>query len=70
VLSVLLKKALEWEVIERMPCAVKLLPIAKGSTTFYDFDEYERLVEAARLLDVRTHSSCSWAVRRVCAAAR
>src|ERR671912_1941590 len=32
VLSVLLKKAVEWEVIERMPCTVKLLPVTKGST--------------------------------------
>ena len=55
VLSVLLKKAVEWEVIERMPCAVKLLPVTKGSTRFYDFNEYERLVEAARRLDPRTH---------------
>ena len=38
-----------------MPCAVKLLPVTKGSTRFYDFDEYERLVGAARLLDPRTH---------------
>jgi integrase len=55
VLSVLLKKAVEWEVIERMPCTMKLLPVTKGSTRFYDFDEYERLVEAARRLDARTH---------------
>jgi integrase len=55
VLSVMLKKAVEWEVIDRMPCAVKLLPATKGSTRFHDFDEYERLVEAARLLDPRTH---------------
>jgi integrase len=55
VLSVMLKKAVEWEVIDRMPCAVKLLPVSKGSTKFYDFGEYERLVEAAKLLDPRTH---------------
>ena len=55
VLSVLLKKAVEWEVIERMPCSIKLLPVPKGSTAFHDFDEYERLVEAARILDLRTH---------------
>jgi integrase len=54
VLSVMLKKAVEWEVIERMPCTVKLLPVPKGSTKFHDFDEFERLVEAARLLDPRT----------------
>ena len=51
VLSILLKKAVEWDVIDRMPCTVKLLPVPKGSTDFYDFGEYERLVEAARLLD-------------------
>ena len=55
VLSIMLKKAVEWEVIERMPCSVKLLPATKGKTKFFDFDEYERLVEAARLLDSRTH---------------
>ena len=30
VLSVLLKKAVEWEVIERMPCTVKLLRVQHG----------------------------------------
>src|SRR5258708_2808749 len=29
VLNVLLKKAVEWDVIDRMPCAIRLLPIAK-----------------------------------------
>jgi integrase len=55
VLSVMLKKAVEWEVIERMPCTIKLLPVTKGSTKFHDFDEFEKLVETARLLDPRTH---------------
>jgi len=32
------------DVIERMPCTIKLLPVSKGSTRFYDFDEFERLV--------------------------
>ncbi len=47
VLNMLLKKALEWDVIDRMPCAVKLLPVAKPSMGFYDFEEYEQLVDAA-----------------------
>jgi integrase len=55
VLNVLLRKAVEWEVIERMPCAIKLLPVPKGSTAFHDFDEYERLVGAAEALHPRTH---------------
>ena len=29
VLNVLLKKAVEWDVIERMPCAITLLPVPK-----------------------------------------
>ncbi|MDQ3349215.1 MAG: site-specific integrase [Acidobacteriota bacterium] len=48
VLNMLLKKAVEWNVIERMPCAVKLLPVPKPSMGFYDAEEYEQLVEAAR----------------------
>jgi integrase len=55
VLSVLLKKAVEWEVIERMPCSIKLLRVSKDSPRFFDFDEYERLVDAARILDSRTY---------------
>jgi integrase len=55
VLNVLLKKAVEWDAIERMPCNIKLLPVVKRSTRFYDFDEYERLVEAAKTTDPRAH---------------
>jgi len=55
VLNVLLKQAVEWNVIERMPCTIKLLPVAKGSTRFYDFEEFERLVAAAQVTDYRAH---------------
>jgi integrase len=48
VLNVMLKKAVEWDVIDRMPCAIRLLPIPRRSAAFYDFDEYERLIEAAK----------------------
>jgi integrase len=51
VLGVLLKKAVEWEVIDRIPCVIRLLPIPKPSAGFYDFEEYERLIEAARSMD-------------------
>jgi integrase len=54
VLSVLLKKAVEWDVIDRMPCTVKLLRVDKGKAVFYDVDEYERLVAVARAIDIRT----------------
>jgi integrase len=55
VLNVLLKKAVEWEVIDRMPCAIKLLHVPKTSMSFYDFDEFERLVAAARVISSSTH---------------
>ena len=48
VLSVMLKTAVEWGVIERVPCAMKLLKAPKTTASFHDFEEYERLVEAAR----------------------
>jgi len=48
VLSVLLKKAVEWEVIDRLPATVRLLRIPKGTAGFHDFDEYDRLVETTR----------------------
>jgi integrase len=55
VLNVLLKKAVEWEVIERMPCSITLLPVPKTSMSFYDFEEYERLVAATRADAASTH---------------
>src|ERR1041384_3305674 len=48
VLNVLLNKAVEWNVIDRVPCSIRLLPIAKSAARFHDFDEYERLVAAAQ----------------------
>jgi integrase len=46
VLNVVLKKAVEWEVIGSMLCAIRLLRVPKPSAGFYDFDEYSRLVDA------------------------
>ena len=47
-LSVVLRTAVEWGVIARVPCAIKLLKAPKGAASFYDFDEFERLVKAAQ----------------------
>jgi integrase len=55
VLNVLLKKAVEWGGIERLPCTIKLLPISKGSADFYDFEEFDRLVDAAKASDPRAY---------------
>ena len=36
-LNVLLRKAVEWDLIDRMPCTIRLLPISKPSAQFHDF---------------------------------
>src|SRR6202521_2480391 len=47
VLSTLLKKAVEWGDLDRLPCTVKLLATPKKTMGFHDFEEYERLLTAA-----------------------
>ena len=44
----MLRTAVEWDLIERVPCVIKLLPTPKSQASFHDFEEYERLVEATR----------------------
>src|SRR5205085_7753160 len=46
-LNVLMRTAVEWDVIKQMPCAIKLLRTPKTEASFYDFDQFERLVEAS-----------------------
>ena len=46
VLSGLLKAAVEWKAIERVPCTIGLLKVPTPSAAFHDFETYERLVEA------------------------
>jgi hypothetical protein len=63
VLSVVLRTAVEWGVIARVPCSIKLLAVdlrsghpahrrrvkaPKGGASFHNFDEFERMVEVAR----------------------
>jgi integrase len=50
-----LKTAVEWKVIRVMPCTIRLLKVAPPEMSFYDNDEYERLVAAARVIDPRIH---------------
>ena len=51
VLRTLLKAAVEWDVIDRIPCIIRLLKAPKPSAAFHDFETYEHLVEAARITD-------------------
>jgi len=55
VLNTMLKKAVEWDVIERVPCTVRLLPIPPPSAPFHDFDQFEHLVETARKRSLETY---------------
>jgi integrase len=55
VLSMLLKKAIEWDVIDRMPCRIQLLPVYRSAAAFHDFEQYDRLVQTAMNLDQQTH---------------
>jgi integrase len=48
--STLLKCAVEWGVIEEVPVVIRCLRAPKTTMDFFDFDELEQLVEAAREL--------------------
>jgi integrase len=43
----MLKTAVEWNVIDRLPCSMKQLKVSAATMSFYDVDQYARLVEAA-----------------------
>jgi integrase len=47
VLSTILKVAAKWKVIERMHAQIESLKVPPPGFSFYEFDEYEALVEAA-----------------------
>ena len=53
VLSMVLKKAVEWGVIDRLPCTIRLLKVPKAAPRFHDFQDFERLLQAARDFDWR-----------------
>jgi len=54
VLGSTLRVAVKWKVIPAMPCAIDLLKVSNLQLTFYEFDEYARLVEAAEAIHLRT----------------
>jgi integrase len=52
-LSMMLKIAIEWGVIDTMPARIKLLKISPSKYAFYDYEVYDKLVAAAAKLDWR-----------------
>jgi len=55
VLNTLLRVAVEWKVIARMPCRIQLLRVPRTQADFFDFDEYSRLIEASRAVGAEAH---------------
>jgi integrase len=55
VLSVLLKAAVELGVMAQLPCTIRLLPTVRKEAAFHDAASYQRLLDAAREHDWRTH---------------
>ena len=53
VLNTLLKCAVEWGVIDEHPVKIRLLKVTQPRVVFYDFEDFERLVEGARKHDER-----------------
>jgi len=53
VLSKMLKVALEWKVIDRLPATIRLLKPGSAEMAFYEEEDYERLVEGAAHVDER-----------------
>jgi integrase len=54
VLSNVLRVALKWKLISQMPCAIDFYKVDNVVPEFYEFEDYERLIEAACKIDIRT----------------
>ena len=54
VLSNVLRVAVKWKVIAVMPCAIDFYKVQNLLAPFYEFEEYERLIEAAAKIDTPT----------------
>jgi integrase len=54
-LNTVLKAGVEWGVLDRLPCRVRLLKAAKPTVAFYEPEQYERLVTAAEALRPTAH---------------
>jgi len=54
VLGNALRVAVKWKVIPVMPCTIELLKVSNLKLTFYEFEEYARLVDAAERIDTRS----------------
>ena len=51
----LLSVAVEWGVIDGMPCTIRQVKVSCPVMSFHDFDAFEQLVAAAQAVDANTH---------------
>ena len=70
VLKTLLTAAVDWDVLDQMPCVVRLLEVPRTCASFHDFAAYERLVDGPGPLAPMLTSWCYLGARRGCAVAR
>lgn len=50
-LSILLKVAKKWRLMEHLPCSIEPLPMERPQMRFFEFVDYVRLVQAAQTVD-------------------
>ena len=53
VLNVLLNTAVDWGLLDEVACKVKFLQVPVKEAAYHDFDEFDRLVDAAGRVDQR-----------------
>jgi hypothetical protein len=70
VLNTMLKKAVEWAVLDRTPCVVRLLKVSQANVDFYDFDEFEKFLAAAAAISGQAHLIALLGGRWACDPAR
>lgn len=54
-LNTMLKIAVEWDVIEEMPCTIRLLKVPHTEADFYAFDDYDNLIGGAINVSPQAH---------------
>jgi hypothetical protein len=69
VLNVLMRTAVEWDVIEQVPCSIKMLRTPRTEASFYEFDQFERFVQTSAR-GPQAHLVVLLGAKRVCGGAR
>ena len=49
------ESAVAWNVIDKLPCSIRLLRVGRAEAAFHEFASYERLLDAAQGIDGRSY---------------